>query len=337
MGKIFDLLDVEKEDIMLALSEGQSTLDISKRLSRDHRTIKSFLKKGLNARKRKNKILFNNVSSRQVSQIRRQVAKTPLCTSKVIFDEACVPNIPKTTRCRILQKVASVKKSKARPPLSKINKEKRVKWASDYMKTDFSNVIFSDECRASLDGPDGWASGWVLLNSQTPTRIRRQQGGGGVMFWAGMIDNEIIGPFRFNHGTKITSDVYCNFLEEHLIKWHKSKSLTLRRKMIFMHDNAKSHSAKHTTEFLAKNTFKDNKLMIWPPCSPDLNPIENYWSNLKQHIYQAGKQFSNNNELWEAILVAAYNIPSSIIKNLTKSVDKRLITLLKKNGGYVSC
>ena len=52
----------------------------------------------------------------------------------------------------------------------------------------FRNVLFTDESRATLDGPDGWMSGW-LLNGTTPqSKIRRQQGGGGVMIWAGIIN-----------------------------------------------------------------------------------------------------------------------------------------------------
>ena len=51
------------------------------------------------------------------------------------------------------------------------------------MKTDFRNALFTDECRATLDGPDGWSSGWILYGRQLEVRIRRQQGRG-VMFWA---------------------------------------------------------------------------------------------------------------------------------------------------------
>ena len=64
------------------------------------------------------------------------------------------------------------------------------------MKTDFRNVLFTDECRATLDGPDGWSSGWILHGRQPGVRIRRQQGGGGVMFWAGIKGDTIIGPFK---------------------------------------------------------------------------------------------------------------------------------------------
>ena len=83
----------------------------------------------------------------------------------------------------------------ARPPLKCIHHEKRLKWAENNMKVNFEKVIFTDECRATLDGPDGWSRGWYDAQLPPPQRLRRQQGGGGIMFWAGIINNEMVGPF----------------------------------------------------------------------------------------------------------------------------------------------
>ena len=84
------------------------------------------------------------------------------------------------------------------------------------MKTNFKNVLFTDEFRATLDGPDGWMSDW-LLNSTTPQgKIRRQQGSGGVMIWAGIINNQIVGPFRVPDGITMCAKSYVNFLKKFL-------------------------------------------------------------------------------------------------------------------------
>ena len=83
------------------------------------------------------------------------------------------------------------------------------------MKTNFENVLFTDESRTNLDGPDGGMSVW-LLNGTTPqSKIRQQQGGGGVMIWAGIITNQIVGPFRVPDRVKMRANKsYVDFLKK---------------------------------------------------------------------------------------------------------------------------
>lgn len=100
---------------------------------------------------------------------------------QVFFVAAGVPKMGKTTRCKTLNTLGKVLKPLKQPPLKKHHKTKRVNRAFRYMVL-FKNVIFTDECRATLDGPDGWASGWILNGHQPGVRIRHQQDGGGVMF-----------------------------------------------------------------------------------------------------------------------------------------------------------
>ena len=58
-----------------------------------------------------------------------------------------------------------------------------------------------------------------------------------------------------------------------------------------MHDNALSHAAKTTTQFLTLFGFVTKTLVDWPPKPPDLNPLENLWSIIKRHVYASGKQY----------------------------------------------
>uniref|UniRef100_A0AAZ1Y4I0 Tc1-like transposase DDE domain-containing protein n=1 Tax=Oreochromis aureus TaxID=47969 RepID=A0AAZ1Y4I0_OREAU len=74
------------------------------------------------------------------------------------------------------------------------------------------------------------------------------------------------------------------------------------------------------------------KLMTWPPCSPDLNPIENLWSIIKCEIYKEGKQYTSLNSVWEAVVAAARNVDGEQIKTLTGSMDGRLLSVLAKKG-----
>ncbi len=138
-------------------------------------------------------------------------------------------------------------------------------------------VLFTDESRATLDGPDGWAKGWVIKGYPVTVtvRLRRQQGSGGVMIWAGIIGDELVGPVRVSQGVKLTSTTYGQFLKNVLDPWLEEVPLSRLKKVVFMHDNAPSHAAKATAQFLKSIGFKNETLMVWPPNSPDLNPIEN--------------------------------------------------------------
>ena len=44
------------------------------------------------------------------------------------------------------------------------------------MKVNLYTVLFADECRAPLDGRDGWTNVSVATGGETPSRMIRQQG-----------------------------------------------------------------------------------------------------------------------------------------------------------------
>ena len=131
------------------------------------------------------------------------MAKNPLSISRNIFEEADVPCNSRATRCSILREIGYLGSAKKIPPLSTANIQKRLVWAKENMKTDFNNVIFTDECRVTLDGPDGFRRGWFLNGQEASTQVRRQQGGGGVMFWAALHNKMLIGKIFFY-------DIYFN-------------------------------------------------------------------------------------------------------------------------------
>ena len=179
-------------------------------------------------------------------------------------------------------------------------------------------VLFTDESRATLDGPDGCAKGWAINGDQTPVRRRRQQGarGGGVTIWAEIIGDELIDLVRVPQGAKFSSATYCQFLKNALETWLEEVPLTRLKKVVFMHDNAPCHAAKATIKCLEGLGFKDKALMVWPPNSPDISPIENLWAIIKQRVYADGRQFSTLPELWKAIQLESAAIPHSLVKNL---------------------
>ena len=105
---------------------------------------------------------MRKVSARQIHRIDRAAAKMPIQSSKEVFEAAGASGVPWTSRCRILQRLAVMHKPSIQPPLTNAHKQKRLQWAQKYMKTNFLTVLFTDECRTILDGPDGCSSGWLM-------------------------------------------------------------------------------------------------------------------------------------------------------------------------------
>lgn len=57
-----------------------------------------------------------------------------------------------------------------------------------------------------------------------------------------------------------------------------------------MHANALFHSAMVTQSFLGSYGRVGERLMAWPPASPDPNYMENLWFIIKQDIYVDKRQ-----------------------------------------------
>jgi hypothetical protein len=335
MGLKKDLVDSEKQTIVGMLKDSLPTLEIAKRMNRDHRTIKRFIGNILHLRQRRDKGRFLSISTRQKVLLKRAVAKNPLSTSRTVFNEAGINGVSRSTRWRILQHIATCKTAIARPPLSSQHKVRRMAWAELYLKQDFSNVIFTDECRATLDGPDGFSRGWILDGLDIPPRLRRQQGGGGVMFWAGLYGSTVVGPFRVPDGVKMKSADYTAFLTMNFLPWYRSLPVSKKKSLVFMQDNAPSHASLHTKTFLASHGFVNSKYMDWPSASPDLNPLENYWAVFKARLYAGGRQFSSKNELWNVTVATFAEMDPSLARTLSQSVDRRLVEVLKCKGTYI--
>ncbi|CAI9717405.1 Hypothetical predicted protein [Octopus vulgaris] len=151
-----------------------TSLNIMKQLGRDHRTTKKTIEDITKNRKRRSGKGFNNLSTRDKRQLKRIVAKDPLLSSDKIFNMAGIIGVKRDIRCRVLHDIGSGK-SPRQLLVSPTNIDKHLKSARMYLKTGFRNIIFTDESHVTLDGPDGWAKGWLLSGQDAHlTRIRQQ-------------------------------------------------------------------------------------------------------------------------------------------------------------------
>lgn len=86
-------------------------------------------------------------------------------------------------------------------------------------------------------------------------------------------------------------------------------------KLTFQQDNDPKHTSR-----LAKRWMEENNidLMVWPAQSPDLNPIENLWCDIKKEVFIAKPK--NSNDLWSVIQEAWLKIPCDRCNKLVDSM-----------------
>ncbi len=64
----------------------------------------------------------------------------------------------------------------------------------------------------------------------------------------------------------------------------------LKPGQVIILDNASFHKSKKNCEIIQKYGCK---MLFLPPYSPDLNPIENFWANLKKRVKESISKFAN--------------------------------------------
>ncbi|KAK3560375.1 hypothetical protein QTP86_006459 [Hemibagrus guttatus] len=96
-------------------------------------------------------------------------------------------------------------------------------------------------------------------------------------------------------------------------------------------DNDPKHTSKSTSEWLKKNKMKT---LEWPSQSPDLNPIEMLWHDLKKVVH--ARKLSNVAELQQFCKDKWAKIPPQRCNRLIASYGKRLIAVVAAKGGPTS-
>lgn len=227
----------------------------------------------------------------------------------------------------------------SRPFSSEKHLKRRVAFAKQARWKDrsvFRRVVFSDESKDSTNDHT-IRTQWVRSKAHLlPREKLNPLNVPNVHFWASC-GFGFKGPILFIRRVPVqeagkprtwklealTQERYCEHYLSHIVGQLR------RQNRLFMHDGARAHAGKKTQAYLARKRV--DFIVDWPANSPDLNPIENIWAELKRRRAEKGPA-RDEAHLRQQLEEAWAELPQSLIDKYALSFERRLAKL-RRNGG----
>jgi len=220
-----------------------------------------------------------SLSVPQVDTLVERCLDNPFESSRELRTQLNLDCSDSTVARRLREHGIGVFRPARKPRLTADHKEVRLQWAYDHAEENWDDVVFSDECSVSSSQGIGTidfvrrkrGTRYEAQNIRANTRSGRMT----VHFWAAFSRE---GPLDI---VRVTGRLNSRGYIDKILKNHVTQYMLAHPEKTFQHDNSPIHTAVKVALYI---TRKGYRTLSWPPCSPDLSPIENYWASMKREI-----------------------------------------------------
>ena len=234
---------------------------------------------------------------------------------------------PRTVRNRLKEVGLHGRAPLKKPLLTKKHIKSRFDFGLKHQKwtvEDWKKVLFSDESKLNRRGSDGktwtWRKSGELLKAKHIKQTVKHDDS--VMVW-GCFSSACVGDIHVIEGY-MNASIYIRILSGHMVP---SANRLFSGSYIFQQDNDPKHTAKVVQNYLKG---KNIEVLDWPSNSPDINPIENLWHELKKLIKL--EQVKKKTDLHEALIRCWKKITPEYCNKLVESMPRRIDQLVKNKG-----
>lgn len=218
------------------------------------------------------------------------------------------------------------------PQLTPHHRTERLEFAREHQYWQLRHwrpVLFSDESRFHVSTCDRRVRVWRRQGERhAECNIVQHDpfGGGSTMVWGGVSLEGRTELIIIRRGTMTAQRYRDEVLAPVVVPYAGA----VGESFMFMHDNARPHTARLTTAYLEQEGIE---VMEWPARSPDLNPIEHVWDILYRRVTHMANPPQTIQELENALVQEWNAIPQGTIRRLIRSMPRRCRECVTARGG----
>lgn len=227
---------------------------------------------------------------------------------------------------------SGAKKLKTEPVLSQFHQTERLTFANaqvNWTEDHWRRVVFQDERKFNLDGPDGFSYYFHDLRNYERTLSQRPRGNSVYIYLVvtagGPIHLEVsTAKLKTESGVEIILRERSNIVAK----------LGGNSEFVLQDHNWTTNALPSVQEWLNAESIKTQK---WPTVAHDLNIMEGIWGWLIREVFDGGRKFSRKDDLIFRIREAWSRLPMELISNLYTTLPERMTQLYYTRGAYTNC
>lgn len=333
-----------KRDQIVALkTAGMSNRDITKQLHVCRKTVFNVWKQYAETDTTSSKPIPGRKRSIRtkpiVEAVMKRVKRNPRRSMRKTANEL---GISRTSMHRIFKKDLRLTayKKQSRQLLSAATKQKRhdrgKKMLAEMQRAVGHVFVWSDEKIFTVEAVTNtqndrlYAHNAGELPEGSRTHFRRMKPAG-VMVWAAVASDGSKSPLVFiEEGVRVNTQVYIKMLDEKVFPWITE---SFGKRYVFTQDGAPSHTSNLTQKWCKDHFSGFWDKNMWPPSSPDINPMDfAIWSILESDV--SAKSYSSVAVLKDALLASWSRFDEEVVRRSCHSVSSRLDLMVKAKGGH---